>query len=102
MKFLSSAKINLNLEVNSEIKQLLKVTKESLYNGIEMAVAGNRIGDISYAIQKYAESFGYGVVRWSHTVCFGCGPYTSIVLAKTKFLKLGISLETSMRFTLPT
>ena len=50
-------------EVNSEIKQLLKVTKESLYNGIEMAVAGNRIGDISYAIQKYAESFGYGVVR---------------------------------------
>ena len=50
-------------EVNSEIKQLLKVTKESLYNGIEMAVVGNRIGDISYAIQKYAESFGYGVVR---------------------------------------
>ena len=50
-------------EVNSEIKQLLKVTKESLYNGIEMAVAGNRIGDISYAVQKYAESFGYGVVR---------------------------------------
>ena len=50
-------------EVNSEIKQLLKVTKESLYNGIEMAVVGNRIGDISDAIQKYAESFGYGVVR---------------------------------------
>ena len=50
-------------EVNSETKKLLKVTKESLYKGIEMAVSGNRIGDIGYAVQKYAESFGYGVVR---------------------------------------
>ena len=50
-------------EVNSEIKKLLKVTKESLYKGIEMAVSGNRIGDIGYAVQKYAESFGYGVVK---------------------------------------
>ena len=50
-------------EVNQEIKKLLKATKESLYKGIEMAVAGNRIGDIGYAIQNYAESFEYGVVR---------------------------------------
>jgi len=50
-------------EVDSQTNQLLKVTKESLYKGIEMAVAGNRIGDISYAVQKHAESFGYGVVR---------------------------------------
>ena len=50
-------------EVDAETKQLLKVTKESLYKGIEMAVSGNRIGDIGYAVQKYAESFGYGVVR---------------------------------------
>ena len=50
-------------EVDTEIKQLLKVTKESLYKGIEMAVSGNRIGDIGYAVQKHAESFGYGVVR---------------------------------------
>ena len=50
-------------EVNSEIKQLLRVTKESLFKGIEMAVVGNRIGDISYAVQKHAESFRYGVVR---------------------------------------
>jgi methionyl aminopeptidase len=50
-------------EVDAEIKQLLKVTKESLYKGIEQAVAGNRIGDIGYAVQQYAESFGYGVVR---------------------------------------
>ena len=50
-------------EVNVQIKQLLKVTKESLYKAIEMAVAGNRVGDIGYAVQKHAESFGYGVVR---------------------------------------
>jgi methionyl aminopeptidase len=50
-------------EVDTETKQLLKVTKESLYKGIEMAVSGNRIGDIGYAVQKHVESFGYGVVR---------------------------------------
>lgn len=50
-------------EVSEEIKKLLEVTKESLYKGIEKAVAGNRIGDISFAIQKYAEQHGYGVVR---------------------------------------
>ena len=50
-------------EVDNKTKQLLKVTKESLYKGIEMAVSGNRIGDIGYAVQRYAESFGYGVVR---------------------------------------
>ena len=50
-------------EVDLETKKLLKVTKESLYKGIEEAVVGNRIGDIGYAVQKHAESFGYGVVR---------------------------------------
>ena len=50
-------------EVDAETKQLLKVTKESLYKGIEQAFAGNRIGDIGYAVQQHAESFGYGVVR---------------------------------------
>jgi len=50
-------------EVDTEIKQLLRVTKESLYKGIEMAVSGNRIGDIGFAVQQHAESFGYGVVR---------------------------------------
>jgi len=50
-------------EIDIEEKELLKVTKESLYKGIEMAISGNRIGDISYAVQQHAESFGYGVVR---------------------------------------
>ena len=39
------------------------VTKESLYLGIEKAVAGNRIGDIGHAVQSYTESFGFSVVR---------------------------------------
>lgn len=50
-------------EVSKEVKQLLEVTKESLYLGIEQMTAGKRIGDISYAIQRYTESHGYGVVR---------------------------------------
>lgn len=50
-------------EVSPEAQQLLRVTEESLNLGIAQAKAGNRIGDISNAIQTYAESFGYGVVR---------------------------------------
>lgn len=42
---------------------LLERTYESLYLGIEQAKAGNRIGDVSFAVQHYVESFGYGVVR---------------------------------------
>ena len=50
-------------DVDNNVKQLLKVTKESLYKGIEKAIVGNRIGDISYAVQDHAEKNGYGVVR---------------------------------------
>ncbi|MBO4499842.1 MAG: type I methionyl aminopeptidase [Bacteroidaceae bacterium] len=50
-------------EVAPEIHQLLKVTKQSLYKGIENAVAGRRLGDVGNAVQSYCESFGYGVVR---------------------------------------
>lgn len=47
-----------------EVARLVKVTKASLYKGIEKAVAGNRIGDIAFAIQEYTEKkHGYGVVR---------------------------------------
>ena len=50
-------------EVEPAVQKLLDVTKESLYKGIEQFVVGNRLGDIGYAIQKHAESHGYGVVR---------------------------------------
>lgn len=50
--------------VSEEVKKLMRITKESLYKGIEKAVAGNRIGDIAYAIQEHTErKNGYGVVR---------------------------------------
>ncbi|HRN57188.1 MAG TPA: type I methionyl aminopeptidase, partial [Agriterribacter sp.] len=48
----------------ADTKQLLGVTKASLYKGVEKAVAGNRVGDISYAVQEHTErKHGYGVVR---------------------------------------
>lgn len=50
-------------EVSAEVSALLDVTKESLYKGIEQAVVGHRIGDISYAVQNHCESHAYGVVR---------------------------------------
>jgi methionyl aminopeptidase len=50
--------------ISDETKQLLQVTKESLNLGIEKAIAGNRVGDISFAIQDFAErKHKYGVVR---------------------------------------
>jgi len=50
-------------EVTPETKELLKITKESLYMGIAEFKIGNRVGDVGYAIQKYCEDHGYGVVR---------------------------------------
>ena len=50
-------------EVEPEVLDLLAHTKQSLYLGIEQAVAGNRMGDVSYAIQSFVEKQGYGVVR---------------------------------------
>ena len=50
-------------EISPELKNLLKTTKEALYKGIEQAVVGHRLGDISYAVQQHCEAQGYGVVR---------------------------------------
>ncbi|MCQ2149325.1 MAG: type I methionyl aminopeptidase [Bacteroidales bacterium] len=50
-------------EVDAETRKLLDVTKASLYKGIEVAVAGNRTGDIGHAVQTYVESFGFSAVR---------------------------------------
>ena len=50
-------------EVSEEVKALLRTTKESLYKGIENAVAGRHLGDISSDVQDYCEAQGYGIVR---------------------------------------
>ena len=47
-------------EVAEEVRHLLRTTKESLYKGIEQAVAGNHLGDIGSSIQDYCEAQGYG------------------------------------------
>jgi len=50
-------------EVEEKVLQLLRVTRESLYKGIENAIEGKRIGDIANAVQTHAENAGYSVVR---------------------------------------
>ncbi len=50
-------------KVSDEARQLMEVTKQSFFEGIKFAKAGNHLNDISKAIQAYAEQFGYGVVR---------------------------------------
>ena len=50
-------------KVSEEADRLLKVTEEAMFKGIEQAVAGNRIGDISNAIQSHVEANGYAVCR---------------------------------------
>lgn len=50
-------------DISSDAKRLLEVTEQSLYRGISAALAGNRIGDISNAVQSFVEENGYSVVR---------------------------------------
>lgn len=50
-------------KISAEAEQLIRVTRESFYQGIAKATAGGRIGDIGHAVSAHAESFGYGVVR---------------------------------------
>lgn len=50
-------------EISAEDARLLRVTKESLYKGIEQSIIGNRVGDISHAVQQHAEAAGFSVVR---------------------------------------
>ena len=50
-------------KISGQAQRLMDTTKESLYKAIEMAVPGNKIGDIAWAVQDYCEQRGYGVVR---------------------------------------
>lgn len=50
-------------DISSEAVELLRVTETSLFKGIEQALEGNRLSDISYAVQSYVEDHGYSVVR---------------------------------------
>jgi len=50
-------------EISEEKERLLRVTEEALYRGIEQAVEGNRVHDISYAVQEHVEANGFSIVR---------------------------------------
>lgn len=50
-------------EVSDEARKIMEVTEQCLYKAIEAAQPGNRLGDVGYAVQSYAESFGFAVVR---------------------------------------
>lgn len=50
-------------KINKETQKLIDVTKESFFKGVEKAIVGNRLTDISFAVQQYVEQFGYSVVR---------------------------------------
>ncbi|MGI6787439.1 MAG: type I methionyl aminopeptidase [Acholeplasmataceae bacterium] len=50
-------------EVDSKILTLLDVTKEALFRGLEAIKPGNRVGDISYAIESFVKPYGYGIVK---------------------------------------
>ncbi|MGO1244551.1 MAG: type I methionyl aminopeptidase [Sphingobacterium sp.] len=60
-------------EISTEAQQLLDVTKESLFKGVEQAVAGKRVGDIASAVQEHVSPFNYGIVR--ELVGHGVGLY---------------------------
>lgn len=60
-------------EISNEARQLLEVTKQSLYLGVKEAVIGKRVGDISSAIQDYVTRYNYGIVR--ELVGHGVGKY---------------------------
>lgn len=50
-------------EVTKEVGELLRVTQEALEKGIEQAVVGKRVGDVSFAIQQHIDQYGYGIVK---------------------------------------
>ena len=71
-------------KISREKKELMKITEESLYKGIEKAVPGNFVGDIGYAVQTHAESNGFSVVR--ELVGHGTVSYTHLTLPTTPYV----------------
>lgn len=78
-------------EIDEETKALLKVTKESLYRGIAVAIHGKRLRDIGYEIQTYCESHGYSVVR--ELVGHGIGRSLHEAPEVANFGKRGIGMK---------
>jgi len=87
-------------EISPEAEQLLKVTKECLYLGIEQAVVGKRIGDIAHAIQTHAEKHGYSVVREFTGHGIGQSMHEDPEVPHYGFPGRGVKLSEGMVFTI--
>ncbi|MBR1926073.1 MAG: type I methionyl aminopeptidase [Clostridia bacterium] len=94
--------------VSEEKRKLVEVTKESFFEGIKHIKAGSRVGDIGAAVQKYAESFGYGVVRDLQGHGVGCHIHEDPGIPNFgkagtgEFLKEGMTIAVEPMLTLGT
>lgn len=83
-------------EVSDEVKKLVEVTKQSFFEGIKNAIAGNHIADISRGVQKYAESHGYSVVRDLVGHGVGSKPHEEPEVPNFAGLRRGVKLRPGM------
>jgi len=83
-------------KVNDKIKKFLEVTEESLFNGIKKAKAGNRLGDVSFAIQKTVEKANLSVVREYVGHGVGCFLHEEPQIPNYGVPNTGIKLEKGM------
>lgn len=83
-------------EVSPEIKKLIEVTKQSFFEGIKMAKAGNHLYDISNAIDAYVTPFGYGIVRELVGHGIGTKLHEDPQIPNFAQRRKGIRLETGM------
>lgn len=94
--------------VSPEKRKLVEVTKESFFEGIKHIKSGCRVGDIGSAVQKYAESFGYGVVRDLQGHGVGCSIHEDPGIPNFgragtgEFLKEGMTIAVEPMITLGT
>ncbi len=83
-------------EISEDAKKLIKVTRESFFEGIKYAKEGNHLFDISAAIGKYAESFGYGVVRDLCGHGIGTNLHESPEIPNYEMNRKGVKLKAGM------
>ncbi|MEQ8174994.1 MAG: type I methionyl aminopeptidase [Syntrophomonadaceae bacterium] len=87
-------------QISEQAEKLLKVTRECLYLGIDQAHAGNRLGDISHAVQKHAESQEFSVVRQFTGHGIGRNMHEDPVVLHYGRPKQGVKLCEGMVFTI--
>lgn len=87
-------------EISEEAKKLIKVTEQSFYEGIKFAKAGNHLHEISAAIQEYAESFGFSVVRDLVGHGIGTHMHEEPQIPNFRQKRRGIRLEAGMTFAI--